>query len=154
MLSKSENTLYLNFSLPTEEKQLAVVSAAVEQLTVFSRAHGGDWHVRFQDIPDRIWIPHPIEIKGINLPTYEGRPGSRAVYRQVGVGREPLGPLYSSTAVLAFAGFWQMCKPDENPTKLSEQCRNDQSPQLPMADITTVTRCWQPGSLDRFTRKI
>jgi hypothetical protein len=154
MSQKTKQPLYLIFSLPTEEKQPATASAAVEQLTVFSYKHGGDWHVRFQEVPDKIWIPHPLDISGILLPCPSGRPDTNVVYQQVDVSPEPSGYPFCRDEILEFSGLWQPWRPGSTKKKdliPLEQCLKTRSLRLPTPATTMETKSSLPGFWVRFT---
>jgi hypothetical protein len=154
-MSKPTNqTLFLNFSLPSGETHFETASAAVEQLTVFSQEHG-DWQVRFRDIPNQIWIPHPMSIDGVSLPCPSGVSGQRAIYRRIDVSPQPVGHLYTKDEVKAFSGFWQPWLPEltleEDRRRLHECLYPVLRPSLTQV-ITTAMKCWLPGFFGRSSK--
>lgn len=112
MSQPTNKPLYLTFSLPTEETQFETVSAAVGQLTLFSHENGGDWQVRFRDIPNKVWIPHPMSIEGISLPCPSGIPDKKAIYRRIDVAQQPSGRVYTGEEIQTFSGYWQPWFPE------------------------------------------
>jgi len=154
MSKQTDLPLYLTFSLPTEETQHETVSAAVEQLTVFSQESGGDWQVRFRDVPNRMWIPHPMSMEGIILPCPSGISGKRAVYRRIDVSQKPVGRVYTGEEIQTFSGYWQPWMPELTPgeeRRKLETCLRRSRP-LPIRAIIMGMRCLLPGFFNRFSR--
>jgi hypothetical protein len=146
MLKTKSASLFLTFSLPTAETKFATVSAAVEQLTVFSVEAGGDWQVRFQGVDDQVWIPHPMSPDGISLPCPTGC--STAVYRRIDVSDRPQGWLYPPEEVLKFSGYWQKWLPEltvHPPAQHTPPCHFPKLSQSLMQDTTTGTKSWLRG---------
>ena len=154
-MTTKEQPLFLIFSLPTAETPHHTVSAAVDQLTVFSQENGGDWQVRFRDIPDRVWIPHPMSLEGITLPSPEGSSQPRAIYRRIDVDYKAQGRVYTKQEILTFSGYWQPWLPGlteaEEYTRFYA-CRNKPLSPSPIQAITTVMKSWALGFFNKSTK--